>query len=65
MYVIIKEETFPIDTDREISEARLALLDAGLEKAYVYAGDPYCPGSYRTSSVLLADANKSLDKRAA
>lgn len=43
-----------LDTDHETAVARQALCDAGLGEADVWAGDPTCPDSYRTGSVLFA-----------
>lgn len=50
-----EQNVFPTDTDEEIAAARLALRDAGLDEAPIYAGEPDGLGdSYATGSKLAA-----------
>lgn len=50
-YVVIAEQSYPIDSAAECEAADQALLDAGLSETPVYAGDPECPDSYRNGRV--------------
>lgn len=48
-------DTYLTDTDEQIAEAREALIDAGLDSAPIYVGEPDGLGdSYRNGQVLHA-----------
>lgn len=53
-YIMINDEAFACDTDKEISHARQALADAGQDEAIIYAGDVDGLDSYPTANKLFA-----------
>ncbi len=54
-YIMINDEAFTLNTDKEIAEARQALADAGLEDTAIWAGEPDGLGdSYATGNRLRA-----------
>lgn len=57
-------ESYPIDTDEQVAEARAALRASGIESAPVHHGDPNDPDSYRDSVQVLRaeDATSEHDR---
>lgn len=48
-YILIGDETYPLDTGEQIIAARQALREAGLESAPVWYGEPGSPDTYKST----------------
>lgn len=53
-YVVVDEESYPVDTPEQIEAAEEALKAAGEASAPVYVGHPDCPDSYANGQILFA-----------
>jgi hypothetical protein len=53
---VVHVDCYAVDTYAEISAAKAALRDAGLESAPVYAGAPDDPDSYESGQILWSDS---------
>lgn len=52
-YVVISDESYPIDTSEQIETATAALKEAGLNETPVWNGDIDDPDSYKDSVAKL------------
>lgn len=50
-------DTYPLDTDAEVAEARAAMREAGLESAPVWSGEPDEDEGVKTWMVLFAEVS--------
>jgi hypothetical protein len=53
-YIVIKDQTYPVDTIEQTEEAADALRGADIAYAVIYVGDPEDPDSYPTTRKLFA-----------
>jgi hypothetical protein len=54
-YIVIGEETYPVDTTEQIALAQASMQAADLEEADVYVGEPDGLGdSYKTGRKIFA-----------
>ena len=52
-FVVIREQVYPVDTERQIARARIALRDAGLQEVLIWHGDSSCPDSFEDRGLKL------------